>query len=395
MSGLDQVLPTPRLLEIDDAEVVLSLDAAWDLLRHGDLLRRSAIARLLFAIRTFSPEEMSLSLDDLRSTPERPGFQVLIDLPPHEVVVGAIGKVWQADIPFLHVADADEFAAVSAPGWVKVAWTIRLVAVELRRTRVEVELRVDATDDASWRKFRRYFRVIGPGSRFIRRSLLASLAREYGADEPRDDWRDVAEGVSGAAIMLAAFATPFLRSARAHWGMERAAAARPYPGDDLVKEPRWSWTHGIEIDAPEGEVWPWVAQIGADRAGFYSYQWLENLAGCHIQNAESLHPEWVERGGLLLHPNRPPLEISSIVPGRFFVAHAAAERMETSWLFFVEALPNGRSRFISRYRCACSDDLATRLAFGPTLVEPIGFAMDRRMLLGVKERVEHARYAAS
>jgi hypothetical protein len=50
----------------------------------------------------------------------------------------------------------------------------------------------------------------------------------------------------------------------------------------------------------------------------------------------------------------------------------------------------GRCRFVSRFRGACSDDLATRLAAGPGLLEPIGFAMDRRMLLGVKERAERA-----
>jgi hypothetical protein len=51
---------------------------------------------------------------------------------------------------------------------------------------------------------------------------------------------------------------------------------------------------------------------------------------------------------------------------------------------------SGRSRFVSRYRDASSEDLATRLAFGPTWVEPVGFAMDRQMLIGVKERAERS-----
>jgi hypothetical protein len=64
-----------------------------------------------------------------------------------------------------------------------------------------------------------------------------------------------------------------------------------------------------------------------------------------------------------------------------------------SWLFAVEPLPAGGTRLLTRYRVACSADVATRLALGPALLEPIGFAMDRRMLLGVKERVEReARY---
>lgn len=581
MTALDRVLPTPRLLELDEVELALSWDRAWELLRHEDLGRHSRLARLLFAIRTFGAEDFSLALDDLRSTPERPGFQVLVDLPPCEVVIGAIGKVWKPDIPFVHVSNAHAFAAMSEPDYIKVAWAIRLSPLGASDTRVELEVRVDATDDAAWRKFRRYFAVIGPGSRLIRRSLLSALAREYGTPEskenerplpgddllpdasatvtdaitiaarpeaiwpwlvqmgggragfysidvldnagkrsarevhpelqnirvgdvlparpqggdgfevlrvernralilgmlfdsvakrpitfasarpekfyqmtwsfvlepvdeghtrlfarartvspnsgrvgsavlgrvhhlmetaqlrnlarraegrmPRDDFRDVAEGISGAAIMMAAFATPFLRSARSHWGLDRSAADRVYPGDELITEPRWSWTHGIEIDAAPDDVWPWIVQIGADEAGFYSYQWLENIAGCALRNAETIHPEWASRGGLVLHPKMPPLEVRDVVPGRWFIAHAPAKHegswVETTWLFFVEPLQGGRARFISRYRCACSDDLATRLKFGPALIEPIGFAMDRKMLLGVKQRVEKARRA--
>ena len=62
-----------------------------------------------------------------------------------------------------------------------------------------------------------------------------------------------------------------------------------------------------------------------------------------------------------------------------------------TWLFFVEPLGEGKSRLISRYRCATSDDLGSQLRFGPAFLEPIGFAMDRRMLLGVKARAETRR----
>jgi len=150
-------------------------------------------------------------------------------------------------------------------------------------------------------------------------------------------------------------------------------------------------------------VWPWLAQIGADRAGFYSYQWLENLAGCEIHNAETIHADWEARVGdpLLLHsdPRAPRLTFVSVERGRYLLAHAAADETakqqgkpwtSASWLFFVEPLDATRCRLISRFRSACSDDRATRLGFGPTLVEPVGFAMDRRLLLGVKERAERA-----
>ena len=177
------------------------------------------------------------------------------------------------------------------------------------------------------------------------------------------------------------------------------SAARPLPGDEIVPTPQWGWTHGVEIDAPPDAVWPWVAQIGADRGGFYSYQWLENLAGCRVRNAERVHPEWQVRPGgrMVLHPEVPPLEIAAVDSGRFFVAHAPASAdavaagapwVAASWLFLVEPLGESRCRVVSRYRCAHSDDLAMRAAFGPALLEPIGFAMDRGMLRGIRRRAQ-------
>lgn len=219
--------------------------------------------------------------------------------------------------------------------------------------------------------------------------------------EQMTTWRDVLEGVEGAAMMLFDLFTPFLRQQRAHWGVDEADAARVYPGDDRVPSPRWSWTHGIEIEAPPALIWPWVIQISADRAGFYSYEALENLAGCALHNADSIHPEWAMKVGdaLLMHPKIPPFPVVEVNPPHHWLCwgppdtKAQAEGrpwITASWLFFIEPLPGNRSRLISRFRSDCSDDLPTRLSSGPFPTEPIGFAMDRKMLLGVKARVERA-----
>jgi hypothetical protein len=258
-----------------------------------------------------------------------------------------------------------------------------------------------------------------PEPRLIRRRALRMLRRdlegEAGRQAPErhhDSLRDVAEGVVGAGGMLLALATPMLRRYRSHWGVEEDVAAREYPGDELIPTPQWQWTHGVEIDAPPDEVWPWVAQLGQDRGGFYSYQFLENLAGCDIQNAGRVHPEWGElvpgRSELKLHSRIPGIPIVGVESGRWLLAHGrmelrtgkeaqpAAPREEefvdVTWLFFIEPLDGGRrSRFISRFRSHHGDALATRLLYGPALVEPVGFVMDRRMLLGVKQHVEQAR----
>jgi hypothetical protein len=276
-----------------------------------------------------------------------------------------------------------------------MTWAFVLEPLDAHTTRLHVRARAAFPPaerlHAAW---------IRPVHRLMETIQLHRLAARVEGRIGRDGWRDVLAGVGGAGMMAVGLLTPFLRRARSHWGLSAEEAARPRAGDDLIAAPRWSWTHAVDIAAPAESVWPWVAQLGADRGGFYSYQWLENLAGCTLHNAERIHPGWqLQRGdGLLLHPKLPPLPIVQLEPGRYFVAHGAADEQarsagrpwaEASWLIAVEPLTATRCRVVSRYRAASSNDVASRLGFGPSLMEPIGFAMDRRMLLGIRERVEH------
>jgi hypothetical protein len=342
--------------------------------------------------RELHPELMKLEVGQvIPASPEGDdGFEVLRVEAPHALVLGG-----------LYDPDAEKqlvFSASRPARFWHVTWAFALEPLDANTTRLSVCAR--AAFPASGRL---HLAAIRPVHHFMQSAMLRHLAARAEGRLPRDDLGDVLEGVGGVAIMIAAFLSPFLRRARSHWGLEPGTATRTYPGDELVQAPRWSYTHGVEIEAPAPRVWPWIAQIGADRAGFYSYQWLENLVGCEVRNAETVHPDWEARVGqpLVLHPDpkAPRLEIVAVEPGVHVIARARADEQTraggtawaaASWLFFLEPLGNNRCRFISRYRASSSEDLATRLAFGPALLEPVGFAMDRRMLLGVKERAEKA-----
>lgn len=347
--------------------------------------------------RELFPELSHLNVGDvLAATPQgEDGFTVLRVAPPHALILGGTFDL-----------DAGKSVSPAAPPparyW-RVSWAFVLEPLDDKLTRLHVRARVDfAPESVHFRAL--FLRFI---HHFMQTEQLRNLKRLAEGQKPRteDGLRDVGEGIVGAMGMVASLATPFLRRHRAHWGLDEATAARYYPGDGLVAEPSWSWTHGVEINAPPEEVWPWVVQIGQDKAGFYSYEWLENLVGCDVRNAERVHPEWQElRPGdtLRLHKDSAALIITAVEPGRYFIAHgetdphtggpidpATPERsVRVSWLFFVEAIDGKRSRFISRYRAACGADWRARIMFGPLLMEPIGFVMDRRMLLGVKERAE-------
>src|SRR3954470_18626931 len=76
-----------------------------------------------------------------------------------------------------------------------------------------------------------------------------------------------------------------------NWGSTAAEQQMALPGDELYPNRTARSTWAITINAPPDIVWQWLVQVGQDRAGFYSYTWLENLIGANIHNANEIHPE--------------------------------------------------------------------------------------------------------
>ena len=344
------------------------------------------------------PELQQLGVGDvLPATPTgSDGFGVLELSAPRALVLGGLVDV-ERDLALPMRASKPEHFWQSS-------WAFVLEPLAEQRTRLWVRARVDFGPDDFASRMR--LRALGLCHRFMESRQLKNLKlRAEGSRSTHAGARDVVGSAVGAVAMLFDLATPFLRGVRCHWGLTHEEAARSYPGDPLVPVPRWQWTHAVEVDAAPERVWPWIAQLGQDKAGFYSYQTLENLVGCEIQNANRLHPEWTspEPGDALrLHPKGPALTVHEVRAPEIFLVSAGLDpdtgiapdrscqrrHVAVSWLFQLEPRPGGRTRLISRYRCTCSGDLASRLAYGPYIAESVGFVMDRRMLLGVKERAE-------
>src|SRR3712207_3552777 len=76
------------------------------------------------------------------------------------------------------------------------------------------------------------------------------------------------------------------------WGATKEEARRGLPGDEVAPQATTRSTRAVTIDAPPEEVWPWLMQMGWGRAGFYSYNWIENLMRADLHNAGRIHPEW-------------------------------------------------------------------------------------------------------
>src|SRR5215208_6310443 len=91
-------------------------------------------------------------------------------------------------------------------------------------------------------------------------------------------------------LILAAFFV-IVRPWYLQWGATEEETRMPLPGDDIVVNAAAQTTRAITIDAGAERVWPWVAQIGQDRGGFYSFDLLENLVGCRMPVTDVLRPE--------------------------------------------------------------------------------------------------------
>ena len=196
----------------------------------------------------------------------------------------------------------------------------------------------------------------------------------------------VAKLALGAVGALAAYAF-LVRPWHLRWGATDEEVNMPLPGDEFVENPKLNATHAITIHASAADVWPWLIQMGQNRGGFYSYAWLENLVGCDMRNADRIVPEWQDlRIGdqVWLHPKAPPLRVLAIEPERAIV-------LEKCWTFVLRPIDENTTRLIIRGRGEFNPDLKNGVLnffLWRGVFEPAHFIMERKMLLGLKERAE-------
>ncbi|MFF0815141.1 hypothetical protein ACFYVR_08300 [Rhodococcus sp. NPDC003318] len=204
----------------------------------------------------------------------------------------------------------------------------------------------------------------------------------------------VLDSVSGAVLIAANLATSApLRRWRTAWGATDDERKATLPGDELVPDADWTYTHEVTVHAPPDAVWRWIVQIGQGRGGFYSYQGLENLIGCRIRNTDRILDDFqhLQVGDVVaMHPSAPGLPVVAIETNSRLVLHnGSAETGDSAlWSFHVVPGPGAATRLLERGRYAHGPTLASRLGFGPTLLEPISFVMCRKMLLGIRDLAE-------
>ena len=99
------------------------------------------------------------------------GRTVLAQDAGREIVLGAVTQPWKGDVTF-RALPPDEFAAFGEPGFAKIAWTIRVEPLGPAASRFYTETRVTTTDADARKRFRKYWTMVSPGVRLIRRESL-------------------------------------------------------------------------------------------------------------------------------------------------------------------------------------------------------------------------------
>jgi hypothetical protein len=226
--------------------------------------------------------------------------------------------------------------------------------------------------------------------------LIVGLWRAYGGwpEHPSHSrpWH-TAGLVAGFALALyvatAAVVFPWSRM----WGTTRAEVLMSLPGDPAQRDVGLEIQHAVTIDASPEEVWGWLVQLGQDRAGFYSYDWLERAVGADVRNIREIRPEWQVRqvGDFIPATQRgylwgvlgaqPGWNVSAFDPGRAMVLE--------HWGAFV-LLPhdNGQTRFIIRSTITNRRISVWASVLNFCAFQVPHFVMQRRMMLTIKSLAE-------
>jgi len=176
----------------------------------------------------------------------------------------------------------------------------------------------------------------------------------------------------------------FLRDPILTWGATAAEASAALPGDELLPNPDGASTRAIDIDAPAAAVWPWLAQMGpAPRGGAYTYDWIENLLKLDMHSVDQVLPEFQDpQVGEEIGFGANTMRLWLVDPERALVWRS----QDGNWVWaFVLREQGGGTRLLSRNRFRLPS-FAARIAMAP--MEPGSLLMERKMLLGIKQRAE-------
>ena len=196
-------------------------------------------------------------------------------------------------------------------------------------------------------------------------------------------------GFVGLFILLGTAYIFWIRPAQLHWGATAEEIARTMPEDDRVADPVFDATRAITIHGTPQQIWPWLAQMGFRRAGFYGYDLIENAGnGTGIRSATTILPQFQ-------HPQTGDVEPISVAATLKFgsvdtnsVVVWLSQDVPCDGVYIWQLVPidSDHTRLISRIRWNYAPGLWFKTL--GVLTEFADHVAVRTILLGVRDRVE-------
>jgi hypothetical protein len=198
-------------------------------------------------------------------------------------------------------------------------------------------------------------------------------------------------GIGGLAAAVYAF---IVRPRMLAWGSTVEEQTRSLPGDEIEPHAEYVTTRATTIQAPAGSIWPWLIQMGQDRAGFYTHNWIERLLQSGIPDTAEIRPEWQHiEVGHLMRTNRDiggkPMgwPVVALDPGRSLVVTSKSMPVGT-YAFVLEPIDDDASRLIVRDRARWK---WWEWPFATLVYEPLHAYMETGLISGVRRRAEAAK----
>ncbi len=169
------------------------------------------------------------------------------------------------------------------------------------------------------------------------------------------------------------------------WGSTDEEVSRSLPGDDVVIDPTFDATRAVTVNATPDAIWPWIVQMGYGRAGWYTYDLLDNFGR---RSADAIVPslQGVAVGDVVpMGPGGAGLRVKDFVPCEWLLWWDGAGR--STWLWSLTETAPGQTRLVTRIRTRYRWTHPSIL-FALLLMEPWDFPMMRKCLLGIKQRAE-------
>lgn len=211
-----------------------------------------------------------------------------------------------------------------------------------------------------------------------------------------------------ALLSLPAAYVLAVRPRMLRWGATENEVRRDFPGAELVPGGKRGATMAVTIDAPPARVWPWLVQMGCDRAGWYSWDRLDNAG---VPSAEWIQPDWQEisvGSRLASRPNGATwFEVAALEPQRFLGLRACFDLRgrpldpagprprcftDSLWGFLLDELPDGRTRLVVSGYGTGRPRLVQWVA-NWLFWEPAHWIMQTRQFANLKRRAERRRDA--